>query len=150
MTSVQRWVQTLYTHNNRQISSLVLKIDEEAKKETANLEFHFADQMRSDRLMSTVSRFMVPNVGYPWKSDPNFRRPEQPKKVEPHPLVRAAKYAAEFERLNDDVKNILLKQRPSVLSSSLPFPFLTEQNLHLYNTIHYDDEQAPLPSKLTY
>jgi len=128
------------------ISSLVLKIDEVSKKETARLEFHFADQNRSDRLMETVSRFMVRNVGYPWKSDPNYRRPEQPQVIGAHPLVRAEKYNDEFEKLNDEVKSILLAQRASVLSSPLPFPILTEPNLHLYNTIHYPDDEAQLPS----
>ena len=62
-----------------------------------------------------------------------------------HPLVRADKYNDEFEKLNDEVKSILLAQRASVLSSPLPFPILTEPNLHLYNTIHYHDDEAQLP-----
>ena len=95
--------------------------------------------------METVSRFMVRNVGYPWKSDPNYRRPEQPQVIGAHPLVRADKYNDEFEKLNDEVKSILLAQRASVLSSPLPFPILTEPNLHLYNTIHYHDDEAQLP-----
>ena len=91
-----------------QIHSFVLKIDEVSKKETSRLEYHFADQSRSDRLMATVSRFMVDQVGYPWKSDQNYRPPDRCKEVGKHPLIRAEKYAAEFERLSNDVKTVLL------------------------------------------
>ena len=58
--------------------------------------------------MATVSRFMVDQVGYPWKSDQNYRPPDRCKEVGKHPLIRAEKYAAEFERLSNDVKTVLL------------------------------------------
>ena len=38
--------------------------------------------------------------------------------------------------MNEDVRKCLLDQRVSILQSPLPMPFLTEQVLHLYNSIH--------------
>jgi len=66
-----------------------------------------------------------------------------------HPLVRSSDYSAEFNKLSDEVKHEILKIRDRILSSSLPLPFLTEQALHLYNSIHYtsSDQQYQLQSK---
>ena len=111
--------------------------DDVAKKGPGTLCQFFTDQKRSDRLISSLKRFMVPNVGYPWSRDPNFRiddLPYKPKKGN-HILVRSNKYSSEFNKLNKQTKTELLRQRDRILSSSLPVPILTEKPLHLQNSI---------------
>ena len=126
--------------------------DDVAKKGPGTLCQFFTDQKRSDRLISSLKRFMVPNVGYPWSRDPNFRiddLPYKPKKGN-HILVRSNKYSSEFNKLNKQTKTELLRQRDRVLSSSLPVPILTEKPLHLQNSIHSkaESDQPQMPSKL--
>ena len=53
-----------------------------------------------------------------------------------HLLPRSSKACPEFQKMNPDVRKSLLDQRVSILRSALPMPFLTEQVLHLYNSIH--------------
>ena len=123
-----------------------------AKKGPGTLCQFFTDQKRSDRLISSLKRFMVPNVGYPWSRDPNFRiddLPYKPKKGN-HILVRSNKYSSEFNKLNKQTKTELLRQRDRILSSSLPVPILTEKPLHLQNSIHskpVESDQPQMPSK---
>ena len=125
--------------------------DDVAKKGPGTLCQFFTDQKRSDRLISSLKRFMVPNVGYPWSRDPNFRiddLPYKPKKGN-HILVRSNKYSSEFNKLNKQTKTELLRQRDRILSSSLPVPILTEKPLHLQNSIHSkaESDQPQMPSK---
>lgn len=53
-----------------------------------------------------------------------------------HPLPRSAKSSPEFSKLNAEVKSVIIKQRDRILNSPLPIPLLTENVLHLYNSIH--------------
>mgnify|MGYP006945101770 CR=1 FL=1 len=53
-----------------------------------------------------------------------------------HPLPRSSKSSPEFSKLTDEVKSIIISERDKVLNSPLPIPLLTENVLHLYNSIH--------------
>lgn len=137
---VASWLCHQIDENNcKSVSSIVQAINGVTFKEgqTSN-NGDFNDLKRRDRFIRSVRRMMVPTRKYPWENDPQFHIDHNlvREKIGSHPLLRPAKSSPEFSKLRDEVKKVIVENRDYILNSPLPAPLLTENVLHLYNSIH--------------